>query len=618
MTLVSPDIATCPACLARAVRPGRPPLPLPLHQLHELRAALHDHRRRALRPADDDDARLPDVPRVRRRVRRPRRPPLPRPARRVLRLRPAALPERARRRRADWRVDARARESSPATAPRTRDAEQRSAPTRILVGRRGATRCAADASSRSRGSAASTSRATPPTRTAVDALRERKHRWGKPLAIMVRDLEAARAYCEVDAQEAELLAGTSARSCCCADAAPLRARSRTRPRRWLPGVADGLAEIGVMLPYTPLHHLLLRRVDGPLVMTSGNLSDEPIATGNAEALDAAGGIADAFLLHDRDIYSRYDDSRRARGRRHRRAGAARARLRALPARAALRRPTPTSSRPAPSRRTRSRCSPATTRSSRSTSATWRTPRRSRASRTRSALYERLFRIEPRDRRPRPAPRVPLDQVGARRSTCRRSACSTTTRTSSSVTAEHGVAERVVGIAFDGTGYGEDGRIWGGEVLLADWAGYERFAHLRYVPMPGGAGGDPPPGAHGARHAARARAARPPGRRTAALAARRGRGAHAPHAWSSAGVNSPLTSSMGRLFDAVAALAGVADDARYEGEAAILLEARADPAAQGAYAVRARTPAEPADRSSSTRRRCSPRFSTTSLLRYPQG
>ncbi len=139
---------------------------------------------------------------------------------------------------------------------------------------------------------------------AVRRLRQRKHRWGKPLAVMVRDLEAARALGQVGPEEEALLAGS---------VRPIVLLRRLREDgefdddlAW--GVAEQLTEVGVMLPYTPLHHLLLAEVDRPLVMTSGNLSEEPIVTGNAEALQKLGGIADAFLLHDRDIYSRYDDS----------------------------------------------------------------------------------------------------------------------------------------------------------------------------------------------------------------------------------------------------------------------------------------------------------------------
>ena len=178
---------------------------------------------------------------------------------------------------------------------------------------------------------------------AVTALRERKRRWGKPLAVMVPDLEAASAYCEVNALEAELLTGSvrpivllrklpdtaesesvgvpravpqqgkvgaSAEGVSPAEGPPRGLFEHGTPAGPLaPGVADGLREIGVMLPYTPLHHLLLAAVGGrPLVTTSGNLSDEPIATDNAEALERLSPIADAFLLHDRAILSRYDDS----------------------------------------------------------------------------------------------------------------------------------------------------------------------------------------------------------------------------------------------------------------------------------------------------------------------
>jgi hydrogenase maturation protein HypF len=150
-----------------------------------------------------------------------------------------------------------------------------------------------------------------------------------------------------------------------------------------------------------------------------------------------------------------------------------------------------------------------------------------------------------------------------------------------LTAEHGLAEKVVGFAFDGTGYGDDGRIWGGEVLIADWLGYERFAHLAYVPMPGGAGAVRRParmalgtlsalGLLGHSGAAPLRSRLAAGEEATLLR------------MVDRGVNSPLTSSMGRLFDSVAALVGIADDARYEGEAAILLEAAADQTADGSY------------------------------------
>jgi len=440
---------------------------------------------------------------------------------------------------------------------------------------------------------------------AVRTLRERKHRWGKPLAIAVADLAAARAYCEVDDTEADLLAGVVRPIVLLrrldADAegeaawGPPRAVPQTGeagrglsehggPRADSPpalaaGLADGLAEIGVMLPYTPLHHLLLAEAGVPLVMTSGNLSDEPIATGNAEALERLGGIADAFLLHDRDIYSRYDDSvvrvvrgivepvRRARG------------YAPHPIPLPFETDTHILAAGPEQKNTFALLKGGYGFVSQHIGDLENAETLASFEHTLN-LYEQLFRITPHivahDLHPeylstKWALGLDLPKVGVQHHHAH----------IVSVTAEHGIAEPVVGVAFDGTGYGEDGRIWGGEVLTGDWAGYERFAHLRYVPMPGGSGAIKRPArmAVGTLHALdllehpgattlRSRLAEGEERTLVTMAER--------------GVNSPLTSSMGRLFDTVAAIAGVADDARYEGEAAILLEAAADPSAKGAY------------------------------------
>jgi hydrogenase maturation protein HypF len=134
---------------------------------------------------------------------------------------------------------------------------------------------------------------------AVARLRERKHRYGKPFALMVADTEWANRLCEASATEIEALQSRER---------PIVLMKQRAGNAIAPEVAPGLDTMGVMLPYTPLHHLLMRRVSCPLVMTSGNLSEEPIATGNREAAERLGSIADAFLLHDRDIYARYDDS----------------------------------------------------------------------------------------------------------------------------------------------------------------------------------------------------------------------------------------------------------------------------------------------------------------------
>ncbi|MDP2234235.1 MAG: carbamoyltransferase HypF, partial [Actinomycetota bacterium] len=408
---------------------------------------------------------------------------------------------------------------------------------------------------------------------AVERLRERKHRWGKPLALMVADLEAARAYCQANAEEAALLEGTVRPIVLLqrTSAAPETPTARLAPLA--DSVAPGLGEIGVMLPYTPLHHLLLSEVDRPLVMTSGNLSDEPIAMDNAEALSRLAPIADAFLLHDRAIYSRYDDSvvrvvgdivepvRRARGF----------------APHPLRLPFATDIdilAAGPEQKN---------------TFTLLTGEYAFVSQhigdmenaetllhyqTTIDLYERLFRIEPElvayDLHPeylstKWALALDLPKVGVQHHHAH----------IASVTAEHGIDTPVVGIALDGTGYGTDGRIWGGEVLVGDWTGFTRAAHLAYVPMPGGAAAIRRPARmalgtliacelldHPGAEPLRSRLADNEETLVRRMVERQ--------------VNSPLTSSMGRLFDTVSALCGIRDDALYEGQAAIELEAAADP------------------------------------------
>ena len=406
---------------------------------------------------------------------------------------------------------------------------------------------------------------------AVATLRERKRRWGKPLAVMVPDLDAAKRLAHVGPQEAELLGGV---------VRPIVLLRRGPDDGLAPAIAGELTEVGVMLPYTPLHHLLLAQAGGrPIVMTSGNSSDEPIATENAEAVARLSSIADAFLLHDRAILSRYDDSvvrvvdgrtefvRRSRG------------YAPFPLSLPFETDTDilavgpeqkstftllTGSHAFVSQHIGDLENAETLASFEST----------------IDLYERLFRIDPEiiahDLHPeylstkwahaQPQPKVGVQHHHAH---------------IVSVTAEHGISERVVGVAFDGTGYGEDGNIWGGEILLADWKGYERFAHLAYVPMPGGGA-----------------AIKRPARMALGTLSALGLLDHAGTAplrsrlapneeatllrMIERGVNSPLTSSMGRLFDAVAAIVGIADDAGYEGEAAILLEAAADLSEQGSY------------------------------------
>ncbi len=410
--------------------------------------------------------------------------------------------------------------------------------------------------------------------TAVARLRERKHRWGRPLAIMCHSLDEARAYCEIDETEAALLDGT---------VRPIvllrRKRAGERDAPLAPSVAGDLREIGVMLPYTPLHHLLLRRINGPLVMTSGNMSEEPIATDNAEALGRLAGIADAFLLHDRAIGSRYDDSvvrvvegitepvRRARGY--------------APFPLAL---------PFTSDVDILACGP-------EQKNTFTLVRGSHAFVSQHigdmenaetlesyeagiGLYKHLFRVEPQlvayDLHPeylstKFAHTLDLPKVGVQHHHAH----------IVSVTAERGIDTPVIGVAFDGTGYGPDGTIWGGEVLVADWEGFERAARLAHMPMPGGAAAVRRPARMAVGALLAAGLTDHPG--AGALLSRLADGEETLLRKMVANrINTPATSSMGRLFDAVAALAGIRDDAAYEGEAAIELEAAADLSTGGEY------------------------------------
>ncbi len=425
---------------------------------------------------------------------------------------------------------------------------------------------------------------------AVERLRARKHRWGKPLAVMVPDIESAAAYCVVGEAEEKLLTGTVR------PIVLLRRRADANPAPAVPlasGVAGGLAEIGVVLPYTPLHHLLLQRFGGPLVMTSGNLSDEPIATNNAEALTRLGDIADLFVLHDRTIRSRYDDSvvrvvddlvepvRRARG------------FAPHPLTLPFHTDTHILAVGPEQKNTFTLLKGGHAFVSQHIGDLENAETLTSFEET-IALYQQLFRVEPHiiahDLHPeylstKWALESDLPRIGVQHHHAH----------VASVTAEHGISERVVGVAFDGTGYGEDGRIWGGEVLLADWVGYERAAHLRYVPMPGGSAAVKRPARMAIGTLASLGLLEHPG--AAPLRSRLVAGEERTLlAMLEHGLNCPLTSSMGRLFDTVSAIVGVADDARYEGEAAILLEACVEPGETGSYEfgwLDAAGPGEPA-------------------------
>ena len=428
---------------------------------------------------------------------------------------------------------------------------------------------------------------------AVTELRRRKRRSNKPLAVMVRDLADAERLCHVDDAERGLLTGSIR------PIVLLRRRAAGEgdspdTLTLAPSVAHDLPELGVMLPYTPLQHLLLAAAAShdihALVMTSGNLSEEPIETDDALAWEhlVATGIADALLGNDRAILSRYDDSvvravggvvmpvRRARGYAPRPL------------------PLPVLDAVAP-------CVLACGPQQKATIAFTREDANGEAacfvsqhigdvengatfdawSAARTRL-ENLFDLTPaalacdmhpsylssqwaRERaREHDLPLIEIQHHHAH---------------IASVMAEAIVAgrlapdARVLGIAFDGTGAGTDGTIWGGEFLIAGLADFERAAHLRTWALPGGA--------------ASVRDAR---RNAFALLSELGLLEHPGAArlldgldeqtrsvtatMIERGINSPRTSSMGRLFDAAAAILGICNKATYEGEPAIELEAAA--------------------------------------------
>lgn len=417
---------------------------------------------------------------------------------------------------------------------------------------------------------------------AVARLRQRKHRERKPFALMARDLDIVRRYCVVDEADEALLNSP---------AAPIVLMKARADGQLVTGVAPGLGTLGFMRPNTPLHHLILRRMNRPIVLTSGNLADEPQSIDNAEARARLGGIADYFLMHDRDIARRVDDSvarvlagsprllRRARGY-------APAPLTLPPGFDAA---PPVLALGGELKNTfcllqsvggRGQAVVSHHIGDLDNAPTHADDRRAIAD------YLRLFEQQPAiiaiDQHPeylsakfgrslvdaQPSLRLsPVQHHHAHIAACM---------------AENGVAldaGPVIGIALDGLGWGEDGTLWGGEFLLADYGQAVRLATFKPVALPGGE-----------------QAVHEPWRNTYAhLMAEMGWARFAmnyeplalfrfldakPRAllasMLSAGVNCPLASSCGRLFDAVAAAADVCRErVAYEGQAAIEFEALVD-------------------------------------------
>lgn len=432
---------------------------------------------------------------------------------------------------------------------------------------------------------------------AVNELRTRKLRVDKPFALMMPDLETIEQHCFVSNAEKELLTSS---------ARPIVLLKKKPESTIVEEVSPKQDWLGVMLPYTPLHYLLFddrrqttddgkssifHRPSSALVMTSGNLSEEPIATDNDVARDRLANLADAFLMHDRDIHIRCDDSvvrvfednhqsklvnrksiypiRRSRG------------YSPFPVKLPFDVPQLLATG---SELKNTFCI---------TNGNYaflshhigdmENYETLKSFEQGVEHFERLFRVKPgafaHDMHPNylatryaleRAERESLPTIAVQHHHAHVAACMT----------EHGLTEPVIGVSFDGTGYGDDGAIWGGEFLVADAKSYQRAAQLEYFPLPGGDA-----------------AIKKPARTALALL------------WSlglewddrlasvlefcaedqvtlrvqlEKKINTPMTSSMGRLFDAVSALAGVRQKVNYEGQAAIEFEAMADSSETGQY------------------------------------
>jgi hydrogenase maturation protein HypF len=432
---------------------------------------------------------------------------------------------------------------------------------------------------------------------AVERLRDRKHRWAKPFAVMVRDLADARAVAEPGPEEEALLLsparpivlvrrprpgaggvpGPAAAPLPDAHDLPARAPGR---RLLAEAVTRGDLRVGLFLPYTPLHHLLLTAIGRPIVLTSGNLSDEPLATDDDEAVERLSGIADAFLQHDRRIRARYDDSvtrviagresilRRGRG------------YAPDPIDLPHRVDEPVLATGAELKHTftlargfRGYVAPHT--------GDLEDLMTFRAFEGNLAHLEQLLAFEPRrvvhDLHPAylstqfAVAHFPPDaRLGVQHHHAHVASCA----------AEHGIRQPVIGVAYDGLGLGDDGTLWGGEILVADLAGYRRFARFATAPMPGGSMAVRKPfrmalgylfGVEQDDAAMRVPSLDLPDLAAAFLSRLDPREVQVVRRQVDRRLNAPLASSAGRLFDAASSLLGIRDVVEYEAQAAIELE-----------------------------------------------
>ena len=405
----------------------------------------------------------------------------------------------------------------------------------------------------------------------VRQLRERKKRSDKPFALMVPDVAAAEKLCF--ASDAERAALTSIRR-------PIVILERRSDSPLSPALAPGNNTLGVMLPYTPLHHLLFDESCRALVMTSGNLSEEPIVTGNREAAARLQSVADAFLFHNRDIHTRVDDSvarvfagqerilRRSRGYAPHPVTLGFPVAEILACGAELK----------------------NTFCLTKDHYAFLSQHIGDLENYETLVFYRetldrmkqLFRIAPAAVAYDLHPQYLSTKLALEMTDCRQIGVQHHHAHIASCMAENGIEGKAIGVAFDGTGYGTDGKIWGGEFLIADFAGFERRAHFRYIAL---AGGD--------------RAVREPWRLALSYLLDTF-GAHVDsldlplfrrvaskkiatvRSMIERRINTVETSAAGRLFDAVASIVGVRDEVNFEAQAAIELETCALPGVDAVY------------------------------------
>ena len=411
----------------------------------------------------------------------------------------------------------------------------------------------------------------PANDAAVRLLRERKKRSDKPFALMVPDVAAAERLCFVSDEERAALTGIRR---------PIVILARKPDAPVSASLAPGNNTLGVMLPYTPLHHLLFDDSFAALVMTSANMSEEPIVTGNRDAVARLGRVADGFLFHNRDIHTRVDDSvvrvfeGKERVQRRSRGYAPDPVLLSFPVAEVL------------------ACGA-------ELKNTFCLTKDHHAFLSQHIgdlenyetlvffreTFERmkdLFRIAPStvayDLHPQylstklAMELTGVEKIGVQHHHAHIASCM----------AENGITAKVIGVAFDGTGFGTDGKIWGGEFLVADFTGFERRAHLRYISLAGGDTAVREPWRIGLSYLLDTFGAKLGSLDLPLL------GRVAPNKIATvrsmidSGFNTVPTSACGRLFDAVASIAGVRDEVNFEAQAAIELEMSALAGVDAAY------------------------------------